>query len=44
MSGYQGAGVLRSMSEANCFIVLASDQSDVEPGTEVDVQPFVGLV
>jgi molybdopterin molybdotransferase len=43
-SGHQGAGVLRSMSEANCFIVLPLEQGDVEPGTEVDVQPFAGLV
>lgn len=43
-TGHQGAGVLRSMSEANCFIVLSCDQGDVEPGTEVEVQPFVGLV
>ncbi|HET9693907.1 MAG TPA: gephyrin-like molybdotransferase Glp [Steroidobacteraceae bacterium] len=43
-TGHQGAGVLRSMSEANCFIVLALEQGDVEPGTEVEVQPFVGLV
>ena len=43
-TGHQGAGVLRSMSEANCFIVLASEQGDIEPGTEVEVQPFVGLV
>jgi molybdopterin molybdotransferase len=43
-SGHQGAGVLRSMSEANCFIVLPLEQGDVEPGAEVDVQPFAGLV
>ena len=43
-TGHQGAGVLRSMSEANCFIVLGTDQGDVEPGTEVEVQPFAGLV
>jgi len=43
-SGHQGAGVLRSMSEANCFIILALEQGDVEPGTEVEVQPFAGLV
>ena len=43
-TGHQGAGVLRSMSEANCFIVLPLEQGDVEPGTEVDVQPFAGLV
>jgi molybdopterin molybdotransferase len=43
-TGHQGAGVLRSMSEANCFILLPLDQGDVEPGTEVEVQPFAGLV
>jgi molybdopterin molybdotransferase len=39
----QGSGVLRSMSEANCFIVLPLEAGDVEPGTLVDVQPFAGL-
>jgi molybdopterin molybdotransferase len=43
-TGHQGAGVLRSMCEANCFIVLPLEQGDVEPGAEVDVQPFAGLV
>jgi molybdopterin molybdotransferase len=43
-TGHQGPGVLRSMSEANCFIVLPLEQGDVEPGAEVDVQPFAGLV
>jgi len=43
-SGHQGAGILRSMGEANCFILLPLDQGDVEPGTVVEVQPFAGLV
>ena len=43
-TGHQGAGVLRSMSEANCFIILPLEQGDVEPGAEVEVQPFAGLV
>jgi molybdopterin molybdotransferase len=43
-TGHQGAGVLRSMSEANCFIVLGLEQGDVAPGDEVEVQPFAGLV
>ena len=43
-ASHQGAGVLRSMSEANCFIVLPLDQETVQPGTVVDVQPFAGLV
>ncbi len=40
----QGSGILHSMSEANCFIILPDDCGAVEPGTEVDVQPFFGLV
>ncbi|MBL8451478.1 MAG: molybdopterin molybdotransferase MoeA [Zoogloea sp.] len=40
----QGSGILRSMSEANCFIVLAEDRGDVAPGDTVDVQLFDGLV
>ncbi len=43
-SGPQGSGILRSMSEANCFIVLAHDAGSVESGDLVDVQPFAGLV
>jgi molybdopterin molybdotransferase len=43
-TGQQGAGVLRSMSEANCFIILPLEQGDVESGAEVDVQPFAGLI
>jgi molybdopterin molybdotransferase len=43
-TGHQGAGVLRSMSEANCFIVLPLEQGDVEPAAVVDVQPFAGLI
>ena len=41
---HQGAGVLRSMTEANCFIVLPLEQETVLPGAEVEVQPFAGLV
>ena len=43
-TGHQGSGVLRSMSEANCFIILSFEQGDVQAGTEVEVQPFAGLV
>jgi len=42
--GHQGAGVLRSMAEANCFIVLSLEQETVQPGARVQVQPFAGLV
>ena len=43
-TSHQGAGVLRSMTEANCFIVVPIDQEDVQPGDTVNVQPFAGLV
>ena len=44
MAGAQGSGVLRSMSEADCFIVLPEDCTAVQPGDTVSVQPFNGLV
>lgn len=43
-TGMQGSGILRSMAQANCFIILPMDAGQVEPGTEVNVQPFFGLV
>jgi molybdopterin molybdotransferase len=43
ITGSQGSGVLRSMSEANCFIVLEHDRGDVAPGDPVSVQVFEGL-
>ena len=42
--GQQGSGVLRSMSEANCFIVLPEQQGDIAPGDAVQVQLFAGLL
>ncbi len=42
--GAQGSGVLRSMSEANCLIVLPEAQGDVARGDTVLVQPFDGLI
>ncbi|WP_435102895.1 molybdopterin molybdotransferase MoeA [Arhodomonas sp. AD133] len=36
----QGSGVLRSMSEAHCFIVLPFDGEDVQAGERVEVEPF----
>ena len=43
-TGAQGSGILRSMSTANCFIILPDDAETIEPGMEVDVQPFFGLM
>ncbi len=41
-TGSQGSGVLRSMSEANCFVVLRHDQGSVKPGDLVDVMVMDG--
>ena len=38
--GHQGSGVLRSMSLANCFIVLPADAEDLPAGSQVEVEPF----
>lgn len=42
-SGKTGSGLLHTMSDANCFIILPQDAQSVEPGAEVEVQPFFGL-
>ncbi|WP_420996396.1 gephyrin-like molybdotransferase Glp [Cupriavidus sp. 30B13] len=44
LTGQQGSGVLRSMSEANCFIVLGHEQGMVGAGDEVEVMLFDGLM
>ncbi|MBY0574128.1 MAG: molybdopterin molybdenumtransferase MoeA, partial [Undibacterium sp.] len=43
-TGAQGSGVLRSMSLANCMIVLDDDMSDVAVGQEVQCLLFDGLL
>jgi len=43
-TGQQGSGVLRSMSEANCFIVLEHERGNVAAGEPVQVQLFEGLL
>jgi molybdopterin molybdotransferase len=43
-TGAQGSGVLRSMAEANCFIVLEHERGSIQPGDPVQVQLFDGLV
>ena len=32
------------MSDANCFIILPTEQGNVAPGTIVDVQVMEGIV
>ncbi|HET7729701.1 MAG TPA: gephyrin-like molybdotransferase Glp [Usitatibacter sp.] len=43
-TGEQGSGILKSMSDANCFIILGDAVGNVEPGTAVEVQLLEGLV
>jgi molybdopterin molybdotransferase len=43
-TGEQGSGILRSMSVANCFILLEEQCNGIEPNTIVTVQPFSGLI
>ena len=43
-TGNQGSGVLSSMVQANCLIVLHHDQSNVAIGDEVDVMMFDGAL
>jgi molybdopterin molybdotransferase len=43
-TGSQGAGILRSMSEANALLVLRHEQGSVAAGDPVDVWLFDGLV
>lgn len=43
-TGEQGSGILKSMSEANCFIILGDSVGNVEPGTTVEVQLLEGIV
>ena len=44
LTGSQGAGILRSMSEANCFVILAHEQGNVAAGDWVDIALFDGLL
>ena len=44
LTGPQGSGILRSMSEANCMVVLPHDCGDVGAGQMVDVMLFDGLI
>jgi molybdopterin molybdotransferase len=43
ITGSQGSGILRSMSEANCMVVLHDEQGSVNAGDMVDVLLFDGL-
>jgi molybdopterin molybdotransferase len=42
-TGEQGSGILKSMSDANCFIILGDDTGNVAAGTSVEVQLMEGV-
>lgn len=44
VTGAQGSGILRSMCDANCIIVLDDDCGNVAVGDAVNVIPFEGLI
>lgn len=44
VTGEQGSGILRSMAEANCFIILPDAQGSVAAGALVEVQVMEGVV
>lgn len=43
-TGEQGSGILKSMSDANCFIILGDATGNVEAGTTVEVQLLEGVI
>lgn len=44
LTGAQGSGILRSMTEANCIVALGHEQGNVAAGDMVEVLLFEGLI
>ncbi len=44
LTGAQGSGILSSMSDANCIVVLEHDAGQIDAGAPVSVIPFHGLI
>lgn len=44
LTGAQGSGILRSMSESDALLVLEHQQGDLKPGDIVLAWPFEGLI
>jgi len=44
LTGSQGSGILRSMSESDCLLVLEHTQGDLKAGETVMALPFEGLI
>jgi len=42
--GHQGSGILRSMSDADCLIVLPASMSQINHGNNVDISVLKGLI
>jgi molybdopterin molybdotransferase len=42
LTGNQGSGILSSMGQANCFVVLDEQTRQIAPGQPVEVQLFDG--
>ena len=43
-TGDQGSGILSSMTQANCFVVLGTEVGNIEAGSPVDAQMFEGVM
>ena len=43
-TGQQGSGILRSMSDANCFIYLPMESNGVSQGQTVEIWPFESFI
>ena len=43
-TGQQGSGILSSMGNANCFIILPAESAGADIGEIITVQPFAGLI
>ena len=43
-TGAQGSGILKSLSDANCFIILGDDVGNIAAGAMVDVQVLEGMI
>ena len=44
LTGNQGSGILSSLVQGDCLIVLGHDQGDVEPGDRLKIWPLKGLI
>jgi len=43
-NGKQGSGIMSSIANANCYIVLAQEDGDIAQGQQLKIQPFNGMV